>query len=78
MAAALELEIQLTWDRANAALLNSKPDVQEITGLIAALRHCAARSSAIGFASGDRELLRMARYLEGRISPSDHPRYAAD
>jgi hypothetical protein len=72
----LEAEIQLAWDRANAALLNSKPDKDEIAGLAASLRHCAARAKAIGFVTGERELLRMACYLDGRISQGDYPRYS--
>ena len=72
----LELEIQLAWDKANAALLNSNPNKDEVAGLAAALRHCAGRAKAIGFVSGETELLRMARYLDGRIGQSDYPRYA--
>jgi hypothetical protein len=71
----LEAEIQLAWDRANTALLNSQPDEDEVTGLAASLRHCAARAKAIGFLTGERELLRMACYLEARISQADYPRY---
>jgi hypothetical protein len=71
----LELEIQIAWDKANTALLRDKQDVEEVKGLIVALRHCASRSGAIGFTTGEKELLRMARYLEGRISTSDFPRY---
>ena len=71
----LELEIQIAWDKANTALLNSNPDPNEVAGLAAALRHCAARAKAIGCASGETELLRMARYLDGRISQADYPRY---
>ena len=74
-ASPLEAEIQLAWDRANAALLNSQPDKDELTGLAASLRHCAGRAKAIGFLTGERELLRMACYLEGRISQADYPRY---
>jgi hypothetical protein len=46
--------------------------------LVAALRDCARRAQAIGFASGERELLRMAGYLEGRIGLCDFPRYPAE
>jgi hypothetical protein len=64
----LELEIQIAWDKANAELLNSNPDQEEVTGLVAALRHCAGRAKGIGFVTGETELLRMARYLETHIS----------
>ena len=64
----LELEIQIAWDKANIELLNSSPDKVEVTGLVAALRHCAGRAKAISFVTGETELLRMARYLEAHIS----------
>jgi hypothetical protein len=64
----LELEIQIAWDKANTGLLNGKPDKQEMIGLVASLRHCAGRAKVIGFATGETELLRMARYLEAHIS----------
>jgi len=70
------MEIQIAWDKANTVLLDSNPDKEEVAGLAAALRHCAARAKAIGFVSGETELLRMARYLDGRIGKSDYPRYA--
>ncbi len=60
----LELEIQIAWDKANAELLKSNPSKEEVAGLVAALRHCAGRAKAIGFVTGELELLRMARYLE--------------
>ena len=63
----LELEIQLAWDKANTELLNGTPDKEEVRGLAVALRHCAGRAKAIGFATGETELLRMARYLESHI-----------
>jgi hypothetical protein len=75
MPANLEADIQAVWDNANAALRLTEQNKDEVIGLIAALRHCAARAKAIGFQTGETELLRMARYLEGRIAPSEHPRY---
>jgi hypothetical protein len=75
MPADLEADIQSAWDKANKALRCTAQNKEEIVGLVAALRHCAARASAIGFATGELELLRMARYLEGRIAPSEFPRY---
>jgi hypothetical protein len=64
----LELGIQLAWDKANTELLKRSPDKEEVTALVAALCHCAGRAKAIGFATGEKELLRMARYLEAHIS----------
>jgi hypothetical protein len=64
----LDLGIQLAWDKANTELLNGSPNKDELIALIAALRHCAARAKAIGFVTGETELLRMARYLEAHIS----------
>jgi len=78
MTAELEADIQAAWNEANKALRCTNAEREELTGLIAALRHCATRSSAIGFVTGERELLRMARYLEGRISSSEFPRYKAE
>jgi hypothetical protein len=75
---ALEADIQATWDKARAALPCANLDQQKVIELVAALRDCAERASAIGFASGERELLRMAGYLEGRISQTEYPRYRAD
>jgi hypothetical protein len=77
-AAALEADIQAAWSRATAVLPCAKFDAREVAKLVVSLRDCAQRASAIGFASGERELLRMARFLEGRISQSDYPRYGFD
>jgi hypothetical protein len=74
----LEADIQAAWGRAKAVLSCANFDVHEVADLATSLRDCAQRASAIGFASGERELLRMARFLEGRISPSDYPRYRND
>jgi hypothetical protein len=71
----LEADIQVVWDSANTALRLNEQNRDEVIGLIAALRHCAARAKAIGFQTGETELLRMARYLEGRIALSEYPRY---
>ncbi len=73
----LEADIQAAWTSANAALRLNEQNKDEVMGLIAALRHCAARAKAIGFETGETELLRMARYLEGRIAPSVFPQYKA-
>ncbi len=63
----LDLGIQIAWDKANTDLVNGSPDKEEVTGLAVALRHCAGRAKAMGFVTGETELLRMARYLEGHI-----------
>jgi len=76
--AALEADIQVAWSRASAVLPCADFDANEVAGLVVSLRDCAKRASAIGFASGERELLRMARFLEGRISQSDYPQYRTD
>ena len=75
MRAELEADIQLAWDKAQMTLPLASPNKEEVVGLIAALRQCAARAKAIGFLSGETELLRMARFLEGRIADADFPRY---
>jgi len=74
----LDTDIQSAWGEARLTLPCASPDPQAVVGLVAALRDCAERSRAIGFAGGERELLRMAHYLEGRISPAVHARYGAD
>jgi hypothetical protein len=71
----LEADIQQAWNKAQVTLPLASPDKDEVLGLIAALRHCAARAKGIGFLSGETELLRMARFLEGRITHADFPRY---
>ena len=75
MPADLEADIQSAWNKAQMTLPLTSPDKEEVVGLIAALRHCAARAKSIGFLSGETELLRMARFLEGRITNADFPRY---
>jgi len=77
-ASPLDTDIQVAWDQANTALLSHNPDKGEVAGLAAALRHCAKRAKAIGFVSGEKELLRMAGYLDGRIGPAEYPRYATE
>jgi hypothetical protein len=74
----LEADIQSAWGRASATLPRVQPDTQEVIDLVASLRDCAARSKVIGFVTGERELLRMASFLEGRISPAVITRYGAD
>jgi len=74
----LETDIQSVWEKATAALPCAGPDRQAIVDLVASLRDCAARSRAIGFVTGERELLRMVRHLEGRISVAVHSRYGSD
>jgi hypothetical protein len=78
MAADLDADIQYAWHRATTTLRGSANSQQEIADLIAALRDCAARAKAVGFESGQTELLRMARYLEGRIAPSAFPSYSTN
>ena len=75
---ALEADIQAAWGQARSALPCADLDPQKVIELVTALRDCAERASAIGFASGERELLRMAGYLEGRLSPTEYRRYRAD
>ena len=75
---ALEADIQSAWERARSALPCAHLDQQKVIELVAALRDCAERANAIGFDSGERELLRMAGYLEGRIGQTEYPRYRAD
>jgi hypothetical protein len=75
---ALEADIQDAWGKARSALPCAELDQQKVIELVAALRDCAERASAIGFLSGQRELLRMAGYLEGRINPTEYPRYRPD
>ncbi len=75
---ALEADIQAAWDKVRSALPCANLDQQKGIELVAALRDCAQRANAIGFVSGERELLRMAGYLEGRISQTEFPRYLAD
>jgi hypothetical protein len=77
-AAELESDIQIAWGRAAAALPCISPDPQKTAELVAALRDCAARAKAIGFLSGERELLRMAGFLERRLGRAEYPQYAAD
>jgi hypothetical protein len=71
----LEADIQSAWAKANTALRLTEQNKEEIVRLIGALRNCAARAGAIGFTTGELELLRMARFLEGRIAPSEFPHY---
>jgi hypothetical protein len=71
----LENEIQVVWSKAKATLPCPRPDPRAVSDLITALQDCAARAKAIGFENGERELRRMAKFLEGRISPSEYPRY---
>jgi hypothetical protein len=73
----LETDIQTAWEKAKAALPSSRLDPQAVAELVAALLDCARRAKDIGFLGGERELLRMAGYLDGRVSPSDFPRYTA-
>jgi len=73
----LEFDIQRAWGKARTALVNVNPDAEEITDLIGALRSCAESANRIGFHTGERELLRMARHLEGRLRCGDYPRYLA-
>ncbi len=70
----LEADIQSAWKRAQMTLPLASPDKQEVLSLIDALRRCADRAKSIGFLSGEAELLRMARFLEGRIARADFPR----
>jgi hypothetical protein len=75
MPADLEADIQAAWDKANRALRSTEKNKDHLIGLIAALRRCALRAKAIGFEIGETELLRVSHYLEGRIAPSEFPRY---
>jgi hypothetical protein len=75
---ALATDIQTAWEKATATLPCADPDPHAVAELVAALRDCAERAKAIGFAGGERELLRMAGYLEGRISPTVYSRYGTD
>jgi len=77
-AAPLETDIQDAWSKARSALPCANPDPQAVADLVAALRDCAERSHAIGFVDCERELLRMAHYLEGRITPAVYVRYGND
>ena len=74
---ALEADIQTAWDKATSVLPRADLDEQMVIELVAALRDCAERANAIGFISGERELLRMAGYLQGRVSQNEYPRYGA-
>jgi hypothetical protein len=71
----LEADIQSAWKMAQLTLPLASPDKEEVLGLIAALCRCAARARSIGFLTGESELLRMVRFLEGRIANADFPRY---
>jgi hypothetical protein len=75
---ALATDIQSAWEKASAALPCASLDPRDVADLVAALRDCAERAKAIGFAGGERELRRMAGYLEGRISQSVYLRYETD
>jgi hypothetical protein len=75
---ALAADIQSAWEKASAALPCASLDPQAVIDLVAALRDCAERAKAIGFVGGERELLRMAGYLEGRISQAVYTRYGTD
>jgi len=75
---ALATDIQSAWEKASALLPCASPNPQVVVDLVAALRDCAERARAIGFLGGERELVRMAGYLEGRISQSVYSRYGAD
>ena len=77
-AASLETDIEYAWEKAKSVLPCASPDPQAVAELVAALRNCAMRSRAIGFIGGERELLRMAHYLVGRVSPAAHSRYGPD
>ena len=74
----LATDIQSAWGKATAILPCANPDPNAVAELVAALRDCAERAKAIGFVDGERELLRMARFLEGRISQNVYSRYGAD
>ena len=74
----LDTDIQTAWSKAKATLPCAKPDPLAVSDLITALQDCAERAKAIGFQNGERELLRMAKFLRGRITPSDYPRYRTD
>jgi hypothetical protein len=74
----LESTIQDVWGKATAVLPRAEVDQQHLVELIDSLRHCATQAQSIGFDTGSRELLRMAGYLEGRISPDLYQRYRAD
>src|SRR5262245_1724823 len=74
----LAADIQSAWEKAAAVLPCADPDPQAVAELVAALRDCAERAKAIGFIGGERELLRMAGFLEGRISTTVYSRYGAD
>jgi hypothetical protein len=78
MAADLDADIQHAWHRATMTLRSSDQNQREVAALIAALHDCAARAKSIGFESGETELLRMARYLEGRLAPSAFPSYSTN
>jgi hypothetical protein len=75
---AMAADIQTAWKGAREALPQANPDPQALADLIALLIDCAERAAAIGFTSGEAELRRMARYLEGRISPELYNRYGRD
>jgi hypothetical protein len=75
---ALATDIQSAWEKATAALPCADLDPQAVAELVAALQDCAERAKAIGFTGGERELLRMAGYLEGRISQNVYSRYGTD
>jgi hypothetical protein len=78
MAADLDADIQYAWQRATTTLRCSDQSQNDVAALIAALHDCAARAKAIGFESGETELLRMARYLKGRLAPSAFPSYSTN
>ena len=75
---ALASDIQTAWEKATAVLPCADPDPHAVAELVVALRDCAERANAIGFVSGERELLRMAGYLLGRISQTEYRRYRID
>jgi hypothetical protein len=74
----LDADIQTAWSEAKATLPCVNPDPRAVSDLIESLQDCAERAKAIGFENGERELLRMAKFLRGRITPSDFPRYGTD
>jgi hypothetical protein len=74
----LEADIQDVWGKASATLPCPAPNPREVTSLVVNLRDCARRANAIGFLTGEKELLRMAEFLIGRITKGDCPQYATN
>ena len=68
----LEREIQDLWDSADKTLKNPAINVSEATALVSSLRDCAARAGATSLFTGERELRRLADYLDARLyQPSE-------